>query len=832
MRTFAGVALIVCAWLLTLRGPGVLSLTPVARAQPAGEVGEAGLAARAEIDLRVLQFGTGDRAKPGAWTGVQVQLTDLGAKAREVVVQLALPDEDGDTALYQALVPTTPGEKTTLWLYGRLPFRLSSQSSVIVSAHEPRDPTPDERDAGIVRAGVQLARLDYRPAREVVDAQLGLIGVLGRSSAGLDLYTLPYGTGYSFPAMTHERVVLAQIADTKRLPDRWLGLAHLQTLVWTAAGTGADPTELAEPVAGALREWVQRGGHLVIVLPPVGQTWTNPGHPLADIMPQVRVVRNDQANLNDYRPLLTHRDASLPSSALVQSIVPLGAGSPSDALPILSGPAGDPVVVRRTVGLGAVTFIGLPITDRALLSLGGVTADALWNRVLGRRGRTPTPEEVTTLEKPTDTTTPRRFSPRESVPIDDEIAAQINRTGKAALGVLLAFCIFAVYWLMAGPVGFWLLKRRALSHWAWTGFVGVGAVFTLVAWTGANWLRPTRTSVQHFTVLDAVAGQGVQRARIFAAFALPRYGEMTLGIAGAQDAGGSAGARTGNTLFNAVAPWEPPPTSGGPSVFPDARGYPVAARDPDQLRVPTRSTVKSVCIDWLGGAVLKMPLTVTSESGAGNITRAEARLEDLPAADPVLLRDWRLSGALLHELPATLENVTMLLVRRQTTLPGARAVYDGQAQAIVSVRELPNWAPGEVLALDGKDTGWRAANLWLDSLTPKGRLDDWRGGGGAPRVSSGYAQQLMRLSMFGYLEPPETTGAEALVQVVRSEGHDLNLTRWATQPCIIVMGYLSASACPVPLTVEGEPVDSTGRVLVRWVLPLAPRPPAFSSPAP
>ncbi|MFO0491557.1 MAG: hypothetical protein ACK51T_03905, partial [bacterium] len=56
----------------------------------------------AEVDLRVLQFGVGNVARPGTWTGVQVQVQDLGTQARDIVVRLGVRDQDGDTAQYQA----------------------------------------------------------------------------------------------------------------------------------------------------------------------------------------------------------------------------------------------------------------------------------------------------------------------------------------------------------------------------------------------------------------------------------------------------------------------------------------------------------------------------------------------------------------------------------------------------------------------------------------------------------------------------------------------------------------------------------------------------------
>jgi hypothetical protein len=63
--------------------------------------------------------------------------------------------------------------------------------------------------------------------------------------------------------------------------------------------------------------------------------------------------------------------------------------------------------------------------------------------------------------------------------------------------------------------------------------------------------------------------------------------------------------------------------------------------------------------------------------------------------------------------------------------------------------------------------------------------------------------------------------------------HGLDLSRWLTQPCVIVIGHLvqeDAGACPVPLTVDGTEIGSRGRTVVRWVYPLPPAPPRFAEP--
>ncbi|MFN9929351.1 MAG: hypothetical protein ACK54T_01585 [bacterium] len=773
----------------------------------------------AEVDLRVLQFGVGNVARPGTWTGVQVQVQDLGTQARDIVVRLGVRDQDGDTAQYQATVATNPGTKTSLWLYPRLTFRDSGNTTFVLSAHEAREGNADERAAGLDRIGKQLGRVAFQPGQaRMVGDDLGMIGVVGRATAGLDLYALPATSSVPWAAMANERVMLVSGLGASNMPDRWMGLWAFSTIVWTGNGSDAEPTDLVEQQAQALGQWVQRGGHLVVVLSPVGQAWTNPAQPLADIMPRVTVSRDEAADLNNYRPWLTHKPIALPTSSPVQSFKVLPNGLAQEGQRLIVSQDGKLLAVRRTVGSGAVTLVGVDVGSRALASLGAVQAEAFWNRVLGRRGRTPTASEIIELAtvKAGTSRTPHKFSSREQVAVDTTLAGSISRTGKAALGLLLAFLVFAAYWVAAGPLGFHILRKSGRTQYAWLGFVLVGAGFTALAWTGAQLLRPNKTSVRHLTILDAVSGQPTQSARIFAAASLPGYGEQTFGLAGGVDAGGEVSA--------AVSAWEPPPSALGDSqsVFPDARDYAVATRSPEQVRVPARGTVKSFTIDWLGPAAMKMPLPVSPDAVKGQ----PPSITPLTIGVPPDGIGWRVQGALQHEFSVPLKDVSLIAVRGQSRIP-ASGGYQGQLQAVGIARKVSSWAPGELLVLN--DTAqWASADSFITKTMPRGSQ-----GGlnvGAPRIRADFESDMLLLSLFNVLDPPDTLGSDIPVGVARREGHDLDLSRWFTQPCLIVMGYLDEVPCPVGLAVDGRAVPSSGRVLVRWIYPLADDPAVIPRP--
>jgi hypothetical protein len=101
-----------------------------------------------------------------------------------------------------------------------------------------------------------------------------------------------------------------------------------------------------------------------------------------------------------------------------------------------------------------------------------------------------------------------------------------------------------------------------------------------------------------------------------------------------------------------------------------------------------------------------------------------------------------------------------------------------------------------------------------------------------------FSERLKALALFPQLEPPRFDGtgsgvADRLAR--RSLTHGLDVGRWFTQPCVIVLGQVNETnrdtTSLVPLMLDGERVPSEGRTLVMWVYPLRPNPPAVRSSA-
>jgi hypothetical protein len=786
-----------------------------------------------EVQIQLDKFGVGNVARRGEWAGIRLKIQDTSTKPRELLLWVNGLDPDGDTPRYTRVPSSNPNVWQYVWVYARLPFNFEANSGMSVEVHEA------EEISGAVAS--EDAITGYRAKRLVGYAQLtpmlgsvakstdGMIGMMGNRELGLQMYMGGQNsTGEPWHPYGHEKSDVLLGITPADLPDRWMGLRQFDVLVW---GQG-DPAELRGDRANAVREWVKRGGHLVVILPGVGQTWTNANsNDLIDIMPAVSVARKEVPDLLPYRDLIMRRPQStddierpFPKTGVVHTFKPLADAQPSEAVRVLNNPEGECIVARRLVGAGAVTLIGLDLNQTAFSQFHIVDADVFWHRILGKRG---------SLEEPKQSQSQRRnylgmMNQRRAWLYDQDIPNQIAKTNQAASGVLVGFVVFVLYWLVAGPVGFGLLKFRKWTQHAWLAFVLAAGVFTAFAWTGATMLRPAAVDAKHLTFLDHVYGQPIQRARMWANVMIPWYGNARIGIKPSDE--DSSGKRT----VNAITSWDSLVSdSAAAGAFPDVRPYEVDTRSPDSMRVPVRSTVKQIEADWAGGPVWEMPRPASvQEGGTGKLVLNDPfNTPNGPDGKPVAMID----GTLVHNLPGTLRDVVMVVVRRQTTIAGGA---DRNPLCSAYAFKLADWAPKTPMDLTVATTP-RTGTMRFDPLQsylgifkPTGTNEYNPQGFNTDAERNNDNRRLTALAFFSQFEPPEFGDMSSQYAAQRGATHGWDLGMWFTQPCVIIVGHLGTGKdekipTPVPLTVDGKPVNSAGHTVVRWVYPLPDDPPEY-----
>jgi hypothetical protein len=758
-----------------------------------------------EVDIEVERFGVGRVVRVGEWAGLRIRVRDKSSRPREVLVRIRGMDSDGDFPVAQRDMTTNPNVWQGLWLYQRLPYTFQNGDTLLVTCHEAIE--SGAAGSGEYRPGKRLGQVRI-PLQGLAESSRGLVAIVGRRHLGVAGYTVSVGNGAT-AAYGHEPLEPVTGLTPDELPDRWVGLMQFDALVWSSG----EPGELRGDRAAAIREWVHRGGHLIVIMPPVGQSWTSAANnELYDMLPAVQIERQENVDLAPYRRLLTsEKERKLPTGAVLLTFSPAKDALSNEAVRVLNGPDGRCVVARRLVGSGMVTLVGIDLNNRLLTDLSLVDADIFWNRVLGKRGMTKTAKESSeeALKNPS-------MTQRADRSVDVDIPTLINKSAAAATGILLGIVVFGLYWLIAGPIGYFTLKKYNKAHWSWIAFLATGGVFTAIAWTGATAMRPGEANATHFTILDHVYGQNNERARGWMQVLIPRYGDARLAIGDPKDPPISGTARA----VHALTAWDARGTDTNAGSFPDTREYIIDARNPSSLRIPVRSTVKQVQADWVGPPRYKFPIPIHPK------VEGQATPEG-PAT--VRLVEGQLEGVLAHQLPAPLKDSTIFVVRRQTPVSGQRTNSLTAEMLVYRIRD--DWLPDQTLDLSqlrGDRKAFELPASYIQGLMPTGEgginIGDDR-----PNVGN-QAQRLMAAALFPQLEPPEFGSNRFGSNVYRRHAtHGYDIGKWFTQPCIIIIGYLGDAGAPfespIPVTLDGEAVPTSGRVQVRWIYPLPDNPP-------
>lgn len=813
--------------------------------------------AAADVSIVLEQFGVGDHFRPGDPTAIKVLLRSDAATPLPVRIEWEIPDADGDLAISTRSLVLAPGQPASRWIYGRLPPARSAselEGAVFsIRVHEEIDGARGP-ELGLARVSAATAAV---PGRGVALEQ-GLLGLAGSGRLGLEAYETPPPGLASIPAL-NESIRVAAGLGAAGFPDRWEGLASYAAIVWAGDDPSTRPTALGLDEGRALREWIERGGTFVIVLPEAGDPWSlgaaaasSRRNFLADALDGATPALREAVRVREMLPALSKSSSLRDPGATMPVRFFDPAALPAPWIPLLAVPAprapqsglpapaqgtieGEVFAIGRPLGFGHLVIVGVDLDAlrrRGLQDGGLPQADCVWNTLLGLRGDSLGGAEYAAL----DGSEPRRLVRRPSIleSLDGTLVTErIDLAGEAAVGILAALGLFAIYWLLAGPLGFGILKRFRRERLSWVLFVAMAAVFSAIAWGGSLALRQGRTRVVHLTFLDHIArGEGplaglaatpsepqFQRAESWFTASLPGYGTASISI----DPDG--GRR------NLLASWLAPPGDAR-GRFPDIARYDVDLDSAGMLEVPARATASTFAASWLG------PLPPSW----GGLPRIDAAAPVEPyvdlAAGTVALR-----GRLMHELPGTLEDVRIIHVNPwRTPLP---RFSPGPLPIVASPGEMPqfgrfvivpSWPANTPLDLGASlyPEGPAPARAAAEGLSAQFRrryyeplLATLGFGGFQARPTESEEDRVRRLdmlSLYSMLTPPPylqnpPTGAET-ARVERMLGRRVDLGPWFNRPCLVVIGYLRGAPMPVPIEIDGETPPSEGLTVVRWILPL------------
>ena len=359
------------------------------------------LTAASDYRITVDSLGIGNSWRAGDITPISITVSNTHPDPVSAWIAWEVPDGDGDIVAWGRPLTLTPNQDVSTWLYAPTQPWARGDTAWTIQLRTLIDGVPSERLAS------------YRFSPQSINASPlsmtnGAIAVVGTRRLGLGGLA---STGKTRTVL--EPTITIAGLSAEDLPDAWPSLSSIDTLVWANA-----PPELSYRQIKAIEEWVSRGGHLVIILPTIGDPWSlgSDDGPLASM-------------LGDLNPTI----GNIPLSSLHQVI-----GKPTQendmsltvrsfleptTSPLFTLPDGRIIAITKDIGIGACSIIGIDLADGRLAALGLPQADVFWNRVLGRRGDTPSPVVLQELDDldllsgtvPTNTTLPNvAFAPEDS----------------------------------------------------------------------------------------------------------------------------------------------------------------------------------------------------------------------------------------------------------------------------------------------------------------------------------------------------------------------------------------------------------------------------------
>jgi hypothetical protein len=757
----------------------------------------------AGVSGRVSSIGFQSFIRNDEWIPIVVQTTSDEPAPHTFDLQVVQTDLDGDEVVYtRPGLTINPGTQTFRTFFrpetinGGLPASGSEAASEFgkrlrVFLH---DPATGKRSVRLGVSGAVPQALESSPLPTNIGQKLLL--VVGRSP---NLSEFDPG---------RERLLgLAELCyfvriDPNRLPENTLAYGAVDAVVWT----DADAAKLSPLQQSALRQYVQRGGTLVII-----QTADLSRVSVFDDLLPVRVsgsqIWNDQEPL---KSILSPRDQPLPvdrSGRLVdnwENTTPpyrMADATPTDALSLIDAwttwpdKHTSPLIARRIYGLGCVAWLAQDISDP---SLAGVDFGwpRLWERLLDWRDVDLTFAD--TLPASALDRAKVKFQIDASRDLSASFLSGLEPAGLSATKLTIAFAFFVVYWLLAGPVSYFVLvaKRRVTMSWFVYGAIAaVAAALTVLI---AQVVLRGSPQVKHVSLVRG-RSDVPEATRVISRLGIYLPKDTTAAVTVSKTTPGAPASIT--------------PFGGDPrnNVTPRDSSYAVAVSgDVEEASVsvgiPFRSTLKKIQLDWTG------------KVGEGIGGRPKWVDADAP-----------LEGRLSNDTGADLSDVILIFRNADRTRGDlVIAMPDWKNGRTLELGTLWKSAESKLIELPSKRIGlalfggnkvvrgnWSDAVTWLyEDL----RISTLAGAGWNDAPT--YGRSFPIASLFGRC-PPMTNYANDLsrVDIRRSGLRNWDASNAVAAGALVVLGKANGTL-PAPLKVDGEAPAGDGQIFFQAVVPV------------
>jgi hypothetical protein len=251
------------------------------------------------------------------------------------------------------------------------------------------------------------------------------------------------------------------------VPDHYLGLAALDTLLISGVDTGAFSPAQRQ----ALQGWVARGGRLVVT---GGAKWRETAAGLEELLP---LLPKDEQNLSDLSAL----SAFAQEAAALEGEAPAAVGDLAPGAQVQVQQGETPLVVRRPYGSGEVLFLAV---DPALEPLAG------WAGL---------PELFRPLLT-ADLPQPGWGAGFQNWEMAHQAAAALPDFGLPSAWSI--FCFLGIYILAVGPLNYLILRRMKRRELAWLSIPVLVILFGGLAFSAGSSALGSRPILNRMAIVQ------------------------------------------------------------------------------------------------------------------------------------------------------------------------------------------------------------------------------------------------------------------------------------------------------------------------------------------
>ena len=285
--------------------------------------------------------------------------------------------------------------------------------------------------------------------------------------------------------------------DVSNIPDNGIALGSLDMMMLI----NIDSESLSTSQRGAIRSWVESGGHLVVT---GGSSAQSTAFAFADILP---LVPNDSQSVDDLSALARYSGDFV---TRLEDRTVIAIGELHDDAQVLVEADGIPLLVRRELGAGLIDYLVADPTLEPLASWENLSQ--LWIAMLA--SRPPQPVWTEGFTRP-----------------EWGAEAIANLPGVDLLPPIQTLCLFlALYIILIGPINFLILSRMNRSGWGWFTIPIVIVIFTGIAWTVGFNLRGSEIIVSRTTVVQSWADTDTAKMNQFVGILSPRRSTYSIRV--------------------------------------------------------------------------------------------------------------------------------------------------------------------------------------------------------------------------------------------------------------------------------------------------------------